>query len=192
MRLFVALDFPDSIRQSLRELIARLKPEFPNAKWVRPEAMHVTLKFIGEVEAGKLEPIGAALSSVHCEQPIDLRFRGLGFFPNERRPRVLWCGLEASTDLAALAASIEQALVPLGIAAESRDFVPHLTLARFDREGCSRHQVEKLVRAVEQLKSYDAGETRQTEFYLIESILKPSGAEYKRRRALAIVKEPAK
>jgi RNA 2',3'-cyclic 3'-phosphodiesterase len=191
VRLFVALDFPDAVRQSLRELIARLKPECRGAKWVRPEAMHITLKFIGEVDAEKLDPIRAALATVHSTQPVDLHFRGLGFFPNERRPRVLWCGMEASANLAELAASIERALVPLGIAAESRDFVPHLTLARFQTEGGSRRDLEKLVRAADELKSYDFGETRETEFHLIESMLKPSGAEYKRQQTFPIVKGSA-
>jgi 2'-5' RNA ligase len=191
VRLFVALDLPDAVRQSLRELIARLKPECRGAKWVRPEGMHVTLKFIGEVDAEKLEPICAALAEVHSTQPVDINFRAVGFFPNERRPRVLWCGVNASANLAGLAAGVERALVPLGLAAESREFVPHLTLARFRVEGNSPRDVEKLVRATGELKSHDFGAARETEFHLIESLLKPSGAEYKRLRTFPIVKGPA-
>ena len=191
MRLFVALDFPNVVRDALRDLIARLQPECRGAKWVRPEAMHVTLKFIGEVDAAKLEPIGAALATVHSAQPVDMHFRGLGFFPNERRPRVLWCGVEASANLAELAASVDRALPPLGVAAESREFVPHLTLARFRAEGNSQREFEKLVRAAEEIKSYDFGATRETEFHLIESRLKPSGAEYKRQQTFPIVKGSA-
>lgn len=191
MRLFVALDFPDPVRESLRDLIARLKPACRNAQWVRPEAMHVTLKFIGEVEANKLAPIRAALAPVHSTEPVDLQFRGLGFFPNERRPRVLWCGMEASANLAELVAAVERALVPLGIPAESRDFVPHLTLARFHTEGAARSDLETLVRAADELKSYDFGRTREMQFHLIESILKPAGAEYKRVEIFPIVKAMA-
>jgi RNA 2',3'-cyclic 3'-phosphodiesterase len=191
VRLFVALDFPNEVRDALRELMVRLKPECRNAKWVRPEATHITLKFIGEVDAQKLEPIRNALAAVHSAAPVDIQFRGLGFFPNERRPRVLWCGLEASPNLAELAADVERELVPLGIPAESREFVPHLTLARFQSEGSFRHDFEKLVRAAGELKSYDFGRTRETEFHLIESKLKPSGAEYKRLRTFPIVKGSA-
>jgi RNA 2',3'-cyclic 3'-phosphodiesterase len=191
VRVFVALDFPDAVRESLRELIARLKPECRGAKWVRPEVMHVTLKFIGEVDAAKLEPIRAALATVHSAQPVDMHFRGLGFFPNERRPHILWCGIEASANLAELAASVDRALVPLRIPAERREFVPHLTLARFPSDGGSRRDVEKLVRAAEEIKSYDFGATRETEFHLIESMLKPSGAEHKRQQTFPIVKESA-
>lgn len=191
MRLFVALDFPDAVRQALRELIARFKPECRSAKWVRPEAMHITLKFIGEVGADKVAPIRAALASVNSIAPIEMQFRGLGFFPNERRPRVLWCGIEVSPNLAELATALERVLVPLGIPAESRDFVPHLTLARFQTEGGPRKELETLVRAASELKSYDFGRTRETEFHLIESILKPAGAEYKRVETFPIVKGSA-
>jgi RNA 2',3'-cyclic 3'-phosphodiesterase len=188
MRLFVALDFPDVVRNSLREFIARLKPACSGAKWVGPEAMHVTLKFIGEVSEEKLEPIRTALATVHSSAPVEMQFRGLGFFPNERRPRVLWCGVEASPNLAELAAAIDHALVPVGITAESRDFVPHLTLARFKVDFAPRKDLETLVRAANELGSYDFGRTRETDFHHIESILKPAGAEYKRLESFPIVK----
>ena len=191
MRLFVALDFPDAVRQTLRELIARLQPGFRSAKWVRPEAMHITLKFIGEVDGEKLAPIRGALAPVHSSAPVEIHFRGLGFFPNERRPRVLWCGVEASPNLAELAEAVQRALVPLGIPAESRDFVPHLTLARFNSDDAPRKDLETLVRAAGELKSYDFGRTRETELHLIESILKPAGAEYRRLETFPIVKGAA-
>ena len=120
-----------------------------------------------------------------------MHFRGLGFFPNERRPRVLWAGMEASANLPELVASIERALAPLGIPAESREFVPHLTLARFETDGTFRRDLEKLVRVTSELKSYDFGKTRETEFHLFRSILKRSGAEYTRQQTFPIVKEPA-
>ena len=131
MRLFVALDFPEAVRESLRELIARLKPLSRAARWVRPEGMHVTLKFIGETDSQKVVSLRVALGAIHSPQPVEMHFRGLGFFPNERKPRVLWCGVESSSNLAELAAAVERALVPLGFPPEGRDFMPHLTLARF-------------------------------------------------------------
>src|SRR5271168_3748840 len=132
MRLFIALDFPDAVRRALRELIARLKPESAGARWVRPEGMHVTLKFLGETGEEKLVPLKAALAKIHSAEPVDMHFRGLGFFPNERRPRVIWCGVEATPNLADLAGAVESALEPLGIPRETRAFTPHLTLARFN------------------------------------------------------------
>jgi len=191
VRLFVALDFPDAVRHAVRDLIARLKPTCRSAKWVRPEAMHITLKFIGEVNAEKLTPIRGALAPVYSAASVEMQFRGLGFFPNERRPRVLWCGVKASLNLAELAADVERALVPLGIPAESRDFVPHLTLARFQAEGGARRDLEALVRVAGELKSYDLGRTQETEFHLIESVLKPAGAEYKRLESFNLLKGSA-
>lgn len=176
VRLFVALELREEIREALRNLIARLTPVSKGARWVRPEGMHVTLKFIGYVAEDQLEPIRNALAAIHSAQPIDLRFLGVGFFPNENRPRVIWCGIEASSNLAPLAKDIESALEPLGIAPETRDFVPHLTLARFNAPA----KLPELARAAAEFRSHEFGGTRETEFHLFESILRPSGAEYRR------------
>ena len=188
MRLFVALDFPDSVRASLRDLIARLRPSSSGVRWARPEGMHITLKFVGEADQGKLDAIRAALSSVHSPQPIKMHFRGLGFFPNERKPRVLWCGVESSANLAALAAGIESALEPLGIPRESRGFVPHLTLGRFDSQRPPKG-TDKLVSAANDLKSSEFGSARELEFYLYQSVLRPAGAEYNRLAAFPFARD---
>jgi RNA 2',3'-cyclic 3'-phosphodiesterase len=177
MRLFVALDIPDAVRRALRELMARLKPECSGARWARPEGIHITLKFLGETEGAKLDSIKSALSSLDRVGPIQLDFRGIGFFPHEFHPRVIWCGVEASPNLTTLAASVDRALEPLGFPAESRAFTPHLTLARFD----SHKGLDTLVRAANNLKSYDFGSVRrQSEFYLYQSVLKHGGSEYTR------------
>lgn len=187
MRLFVALDFPDAIREAIRDLMASLKPLCKDARWVRPEGMHVTLKFIGHVADEKFDSIVAALSAVRLNAPIEMSFRGVGFFPNDRRPRVCWCGIEASPNLAKLAKDIERAFVPLEIEAENREYVPHLTLARLD----STRGIEKLLAAASELKSLDLGSTRETEFHLFQSELKRSGAEYSKLKSFAFVKETA-
>lgn len=187
MRLFVALDFPDDVRDRVRDLIAKLRPLSKSARWVRPEGMHVTLKFIGHVPDETLDPIRAALAQVHSNAPVELDFRGVGFFPNERRPRVIWCGVHGSANLSELAASVEQSVEPLGIAREKREFTPHLTLARFSApEG-----VNKLTRAVQEISPHDFGQARETEFHLYQSTLKPSGAEYKKLASFAFVKGTA-
>ena len=107
MRLFVALDLTEEIRAALREPIAKLRPLAKSARWARPEGMHVTLKFIGHVDLAKLDAIRAALATARSNAPVEMQIRGVGFFPDERRPRVLWCGIEASTNLAPLAAEID-------------------------------------------------------------------------------------
>ena len=176
MRLFVALDLPEAVRHALAELIANLKPKSQGARWVQPENLHITLKFIGHVGNEKLSPIQSALSSIHAAQPIELNFRGIGFFPNERSPRAFWCGVAGSPNLAELAADIDRALVPLGIEAETRPFTPHLTLARFK----SDEGVREVVHAANDMKSNDFGAATETNFHLYESLLKSTGAQYNR------------
>lgn len=175
MRLFVALELREDVREKVRELIARLRQASRDARWLQPERMHITLKFIGHVASDQLEPIRAALAPVRSPRPVELRFRGIGFFPNDKRPRVIWCGMEASANLAPLTADIERALEPLGIAPESRDFVPHLTLARFSEPQKS----PALVRMAADFQSQEFGSATETEFHLFESLLHRSGAEYR-------------
>ena len=194
MRLFVALDVPEESRERLRGVIAQLKPECPHARWVRPEGIHITLKFIGDVAPEKLDAIVGALALVYGDggsgamQPVEIRFRGIGFFPNERRPRVLWCGVAASPYLAQIARDIERALEPLGIESESRAYTPHLTLARSQQP----QDFERLARAsAGDLAQRDLGTARETAFHLFESFLKPTGAEYKRLRTFPFATDAA-
>jgi len=183
----VALDLTEEIREALREPIAKLKPLAKTARWARPEGMHVTLKFIGHIDASRLEAIRAALGTVQSNAPVEVQIRGVGFFPDERRPRVLWCGIEASANLAPLAAEIERTLEPLGIRREERKFTPHLTLARLK----DSHGVQKLVRAAEEMKPRVFGSARARDFHLFESVTKPSGAEYRKIESYAFVKGAA-
>lgn len=174
MRLFVALEIPRAVRDNLATLIKDLRNADPKARWVRPENIHVTLKFIGEVPGEKVQDIRGALSSVHSEREIELNFRGLGFFPNAKRPSVLWAGIDASPNLQSLAGDIESALEKLGFPPEKRPFVPHLTIARFQPPRIH----EQLQPAIAQSSEREFGSLRTGKFRLIESKLKPSGAEY--------------
>jgi 2'-5' RNA ligase len=176
VRLFVALDLPDQVRHAITELIARLQPKSRSPRWIKPENLHITLKFIGHVPNEKLSPIQTALSSIRVAQPVELHFRGMGFFPNERRPRAFWCGIASSPNLAELAANIDRALVPMGIEAETRPFTPHLTLARFK----SDEGILEVVQAATDMKSTDFGAATETNFHLYESLLKSTGAQYNR------------
>ena len=176
MRLFVALDLPDQVRHSIAELIAKLEPKSRAARWIKPENLHITLKFIGHVGNEKLSPIQTALSSIRVAQSVELHFRGMGFFPNKHHPRAFWCGIASSPNLAELAANIDRALVPLGIEAETRPFTPHLTLARFK----SDEGIREVVHATNEMKSTDFGAATETNFHLYESLLKSTGAQYNR------------
>jgi 2'-5' RNA ligase len=174
MRLFVALEIPSAARENLAALLNSLRAVSPQTRWVRPENLHVTLKFIGDVPEAKLAAIRSALADVRCEQPVTLDFCGLGFFPNEKHPRVFWAGIEASPNLKTLAANINKATEKLGIPLEKRPFSPHLTLARFEPPRLP----EKLRAAIQENAARDFGSLRAGEFHLIESKLKSTGAEY--------------
>jgi 2'-5' RNA ligase len=183
VRLFVALDLPEAVRRALAELIANLAPKSSGARWVKAENLHVTLKFIGHVDGDKLRPIQDALAALRSAEPVNLEFHGIGFFPNEYHPRVVWCGVQASPNLSALAADIDRALEPLGVEPETRPYTPHLTLARFKTE----EGVSDLVDAANAMKSYDFGGAHESNFHLYESLLKPSGAQYNRLASYPIV-----
>ena len=174
MRLFVALEIPRAVRDNLATLIKDLRIAAPKARWVRPENIHVTLKFIGEVLPDKLENIRGALSNVRSERSVELNFHGLGYFPNAKRPSVLWAGIDASPNLPSLAGDIDCSLEKLGFPREQRAFVPHLTIARFQPPRIH----ETLQAAVAQGSGREFGSLRTSQFHLIESKLKPSGAEY--------------
>jgi len=174
MRLFVALEIPSTVRENLASLLESLRAVSPQTRWVRLENLHVTLKFIGEVPQAKLAGIRGALAGVRSEQPVTLDFRGLGFFPNEKRPRVFWAGIEASPNLQSLAADIEGATEKLGIPREPRPISPHLTLARFEPPRLP----ERLRAAIHENAAREFSSLRTNKFHLIESKLKSSGAEY--------------
>ena len=174
MRLFVALQIPPAVRKNLAEFLAELRAISSQPRWVRTENLHVTLKFIGEMQAEKLGDIRAALSMVHSDRAGALDFRGTSFFPNEKRPRVFWAGIAASANLARLAGDIDRALEKLGVPPEKRPFSPHLTLARFEPPGLP----EKLRAAIQENAKREFGSVAAKEFHLIESKLKPGGAEY--------------
>lgn len=174
MRLFLAIEIPKQIREAYAALLKEFREIALQAKWVRAENLHVTLKFLGETPPEKLGAVKDALASVRSPESVHLEFRGLGFFPNEKRPRVFWAGMEATANLKTLAADIDQAAHRLGFPPEDRPFTPHLTLARFDPPGITP-QLREAIRA-KSMRNF--GTLTAPDFHLIESKLKPTGAEY--------------
>jgi RNA 2',3'-cyclic 3'-phosphodiesterase len=174
VRLFVALDIPAEVRRAIGEMIARLRDVARGARWVRAEGVHVTLKFIGEMPAERVATVEAELRGASVAAPVEAKFRGAGFFPNDRHPRVFWAGVEASPNLAELAGSVDARLSKLGIAAEAREFRAHLTLARFKSED----GLPRLREVIKKLEPLDFGSMRASEFYLFQSQLGPGGAKY--------------
>jgi len=129
MRLFTAIDISAEVRENLRALVARLKP-LAKLSWSRVENLHITTKFIGEWPEERLDEMKRALANVPTPGEIDISIRGVGWFPDERRPRVFWAGVEVSDSLRALAAATEDATAKLDVPRENRSFSPHLTLGR--------------------------------------------------------------
>jgi 2'-5' RNA ligase len=168
------MEIPENIRTGFASLLKEFRSFAPQVKWVRAENLHVTLKFLGETEPAKLGPLQNVLSAIRSAEPVSLEFRGLGFFPNDKRPRVFWAGMEASANLKSLAAEADQATHRLGFPLEERPFTPHLTLARFPLPGIP----PKLLQASQEKSAQTFGSLRTGEFHLIESKLKPTGAEY--------------
>ena len=145
VRCFIAIGLPEQVRAGLKELQARLKSGGPApVKWVDPYGIHLTLKFLGGVDADKIPPITAAIKeAANGVAPFSLKVGGLGVFPNLRRVQVVWVGVGGEVDkLTNLQKRLESGLEGLGFAPEKRRFTPHLTLARvrdrasvFEREG---------------------------------------------------------
>lgn len=125
MRLFIAIELPAELKAAL----GRLRAEIAGARWVPGEQIHLTLAFLGEVAEERLEQLTAALARIQSS-PFRLSFSGTGCFPDHRRPRVLWIGLEPEAHLQQLAAQTHAALLACGIPQEERPFSPHITLAR--------------------------------------------------------------
>lgn len=181
MRAFIAVNIPLEVKGNLQEEIGRLRTLIRGGpvRWVRPEGIHLTLKFLGEISNSNLGEIGQVLEREVNRHPFfTLRVGGFGCFPNRRRPRVLWIGItEENGTLAQVQTAIEEKLVPLGFGKEGRPFHPHLTLGRV-RRNISMSELPQLQDAVDEFVVGQIGHFEVSELHLIRSILKPSGAEY--------------
>jgi 2'-5' RNA ligase len=185
VRLFVAIEIPKEIRNALAMFIKELRAIAPQVKWVRAENLHITVKFLGHTDSAQLQSIENALDSIRDSDPVTLKFQRLGFFPNDRRPRVFWTDMQASANLKTIASDIDHAVHRLGFPLEERPFTPHLTLARLDPPGVDA----KLASAIVENAARDFGSMTARQFHLIESKLKPSGVEYTPLRSFTFAAE---
>lgn len=175
IRTFIAIDIPAAQREQIAQLQATLRRVGGRISWTRPEGIHLTLKFLGDVDQAQIPAVAEAVTRASRQvAPFEVGIAGVGAFPNFRQPRVLWVGIEEPTGrLKALARAIEEELRPLGFPPEVRDFSPHLTLGRVkDPRG-----VESVVRALQQA-NFAGGTFVANEVRVMKSDLKPTGAEY--------------
>lgn len=173
MRLFTGIELPSEIQTRLTRLLDTLRPT-ARIKWSPVGNLHITTKFIGEWPDEEVGKLVVALRLLPPREKLRIAVRRLGWFPNVNSPRVLWAGLDAGPGLAELARETERGLEALGVPVESRTYSPHLTLARI-KDPVS---LTALRSAVETLAGSDFGEFLAERFFLYQSTLKPSGAEY--------------
>jgi 2'-5' RNA ligase len=194
MRIFIAIDITDDIRERIARFVDGVRGFSPEARWVQPESLHVTLKFIGEKSPEDVEKIKQALPTVKTGAP-EIRFRGFGFFPTAKAPRVFWLGIEAGPQLASLAAVVDKTMSTLGIPKEDHEFSPHLTLARGAggsgsprwRKGDAPHRgFQQLQEKLAALPRPEFGNMTAHEFFLYQSQLSPKGSRYTKLAGFAL------
>ena len=173
MRLFTGISISPIVRKNLDKFLQQLRPT-ADARWSRPDNLHVTTKFIGEWPEESLDDLIDALEGIAPVGKMNLAIRGLGWFPNPQAPRVFWCGIEAPPTLAELALATDKALVQIGIPGEKKTFSPHLTLARMN----PGTNIRTMQQAVAALSAPDFGSFTAAEFHLFMSELGPAGSKY--------------
>jgi 2'-5' RNA ligase len=183
-RAFIAIDLPESVRSFLSEAQEALKSYGFGVKWVRPQNIHLTLKFLGDTATADTDKIAEAMTLAAMNCPIvSLTAKGIGVFPNVRRPRVIWAGLNGQVQtLANLQQTLNAHLANLGFATDTRAFKSHLTLGRVK----GKIALDKMIAAIDNLKEFESESFETREVILFKSELRPSGAVYTRVQAIAL------
>jgi RNA 2',3'-cyclic 3'-phosphodiesterase len=178
MRTFIAVDLPAGIKAGISAFLQKIKRTSPGGiSWANPADLHVTLKFLGEIDETAVETIGETVRKIAADTPVfSLAVAGTGTFPpHSSRPRVLWIGIEESPALGAFQSLLEQALEPLGFPREDRPFRPHLTAARVRSAGLPSRILESFTGN----EAMTFGNFQVREAVLYQSILRPTGAEHR-------------
>lgn len=184
MRLFIAINLPADVRETLWEVAAPLRSAQYPIRWVAAESIHLTLKFLGEVDAAREDEIaGGIAAAVRGARPFPMPVGGFGAFPSPQRPRVVWAGLEPVPPLELLQHRMEQEMERLGFPTEGRPFRPHLTLGRVKRDARGA-ALEGLATDLDALV-YET-EVSVESVDLMQSTLTRQGAQYTCRHAVAL------
>ncbi len=180
LRAFIAIEIPVVIQEAIHRETAGLQKALtrPLVRWVAPQNVHLTLKFLGAVSPANLELLAQALT-VEASQhdSFSISVGELGVFPSPRRPRVVWIGIEAPTALNALQRMVEAIAARLGYAAEVRSFSPHLTIGRVSQQ-VSPAEIQKIRAAIEGVKVGILGTTHVNAVHIFKSDLQPTGSVY--------------
>jgi 2'-5' RNA ligase len=176
IRSFLAIELPKPILRKIEEVQGDLRLTRADVRWVSPEKIHLTLKFFGNIEESRIDPIFKSIEeSVQNALPFSLKVRGVGAFPQMKNPRVIWMGLvNGSEALISLQKQIEDQLEKIGFQPEGRPFHPHLTLGRMK----SSRGKNELVGRMEKHKEEEFGDLPVERVVLFKSDLRPSGPIY--------------
>jgi 2'-5' RNA ligase len=190
LRAFIAVEIPSTVQDAIHESTASLRKTLGEGliRWVPPHNVHLTLKFLGDVSPASLDLIKHMLSAEARQHPcFEMRVEGIGCFPNARRPRVLWVGLQAPAVLESFQRGIDSASARLGYASEQKGFSPHLTIGRVKQDPTAI-EVQRIRAALEETKIGNLGTIQVSSAYLYKSDLQPSGSVYTRLFSAAIGK----
>jgi 2'-5' RNA ligase len=178
-RVFIAIEINPEIRHKLDEFILQLKVnKIKSVRWVPIDNIHLTLKFIGEIDINREEQIIQVLKKVTLGQkPFTVEVCGSGVFPNIRKPRVIWVGIKAPLNLAKLHQELDQDLSILGLPPEKGEFTPHLTIARISQNS-TETEYQILAHALSRIQADLMGAFPVKSVALFQSILSPAGAVY--------------
>jgi 2'-5' RNA ligase len=186
MRIFVGIDLDPAVRSKISRFVEGVEGFAPDARWMHPESLHITLKFIGEQKPEQVEAVAERLRQIGGSA-FEIRCSGYGFFPSAKAPRVFWIGIDGGSQLPALAENIDAGMAELGIPREDRPYSPHLTLARAgggsgspkrkagDPPNAKFAELEKRLSAIGAL---DFGAMMAHEFILYQSQLSAAGSKY--------------
>jgi 2'-5' RNA ligase len=183
-RTFVAIELPEKIHVDIRKLQRDFASHRLNVRWVKPVNIHLTIRFLGNVDPSDVSGVGRVLSDTAANYPIfDLVPRGVGIFPNIRRPRIVWTGIAGQIDvLRSVQKSVENALVPLGFAAEKRPYRGHLTLGRIK----ARMDQGRLVTALRAHQDFVSETFSVKRLVMFKSELHPNGPVYTKLYEMAL------
>jgi len=175
MRTFVAVPLSQQCHELLADLQGKMRPLGADVRWVAVSSIHLTLKFLGEIDPARVPQLVESLKNFSAGVlPFKLSLRGLGGFPNLRSPRVIWCGVEGETDnLLLLQERVEKACADLGFPPENRPFHPHLTLGRVQ----GKRNLQQLLDYIKIASAFELGFDADR-FHLYKSVLTPRGAIY--------------
>ena len=190
IRSFVAIELTQETREKLVIIQEQIKQSQAKVRWVNPNGIHLTLKFLGNIHPAQVDEIAeTAAREVENESPLTLRPSGLGAFPSRRKPRVIWIGMEGEVQrLTGIQSQVENALEPLGFVREKRPFRPHLTIGRVKDHRRLQAPIDAMTTL--ELPEFDSFDV--TEIILYKSDLRPTGAIYTKLHRIPLAASASK